>query len=183
MVYKLLINFFIFKMKLLISFLKRGIKILRTVALANFNMFRHKFIIIFKFVKNFVIYLRLRLVTILFGEPLGTFWESDPRILAYPIIILNNKLLLELDRDNDRHWYGFFDYIFSQIGSEIWDTNKEKEYCKKLNELLKGKHFPLESPFVSQKEGVKPLYFNYPFDIPMENWYRHTNLDNDFTLR
>jgi hypothetical protein len=89
-------------------------------------------------------------------------------------------LLLELAAGNNKYWQGFLDNMFRD--SEIWNEEKEKEYRLRLEILLKGKQFPLESPFLTQREGIKPRYFHYPYDFPMENMYRQTYLNNEFTL-
>jgi hypothetical protein len=155
-----------------------GTKILRCFAkFFNLDIIKNKIISINKFGMSLINKVKDRLYILLFGFRVGNY--SNEGELLYPIVILNNKLLFEMDHGNQDRWQKFVDNMFREIN---WGEDKEKLYEARLNQLLEGKHFPLESPYYIQKANKRPINFYYSDSIPMENRYRKVEFSTTFTL-
>jgi hypothetical protein len=131
--------------------------------------------------------IKFRFYFILFGKHLGTYQfdeETGNNYLKYPIIILNNTLLLELEEYDPTRLQRFIDNKFGDWKNDWTWAEKEIIFEEKLKELLKGKFFPLESPVCLQniEYQLLPTYFSFSDNILDSLKYRQTGFPDDFTL-
>jgi hypothetical protein len=125
--------------------------------------------------------LRAKITKFIFGplHKLGTYEKENPDRLLYPIIILNGKLLLELDTDREKTLEKFF-----RVFEEICFVKSSSLFEIKLKELLNGKNFPIESFHVPKRgeDSIQGTYIYLNKYIPMDCRYRRTELPADFGL-
>jgi hypothetical protein len=141
------------------------------------------------FINSYINKIKFRIYSILFGNPLGTYEfdeETGNNYLKYPIIILNNELLLELEEYSSSRLQCFCDEVFGDWRNNSWTwSEKEMIFEEKLKELLKGKFFPVESPVCDQdiKYQLRPREFSFSYDLSYDLMFRQTVLPEDFTLK
>jgi hypothetical protein len=126
-------------------------------------------------VKNRISNLHCKVINLIFGPTikLGTYEKER---LLYPIIILNGKLLVELDTLREKSLSNFF-FQFEELYFDKYSL-----YENKLKELLKGQNFPIESLHVPKAEEISGTYIYPRKEIPMDERYRPTKLPIDFAL-
>ena len=121
------------------------------------------------------------LIRFIFGPTikLGTYEEVDPFCLSYPIIILNEKLLVELAHRKTERMESFLgEFLGFSYGESV------KAFEIQLREILEGKDFPLETPLVpSNIKWYDKEDYLHANKIPESYWYRHTVLPSEFTLK
>jgi hypothetical protein len=101
----------------------------------------------------------------IFGRRLGTFTEKGH--LLFPIIILNNKLLLELDDDSSR-CTKFIRSMFN-IYQIFRSENKYLIYENKLVQILQGKENKEKFPVYFDGNIYKKLTFSKKFTVALYN--------------
>ena len=119
---------------------------------------------------------------ILFGKDfdlrLGSYEKDNPNRLSYPIIILNGKVLVELDTSKEETIFNFFRALYEHVD---FDTSRSV-FRSKLKDLLEGRNFPIESFHVPVEESIEGTYIYSNTEIPMDDRYRPTRLPLNFAL-
>ena len=119
---------------------------------------------------------------ILFGKDfdlrLGRYEKDNPDRLSYPIIILNGKLLLELDTNSEKTIAKFF----RVLDDNVYIDNTPLLH-NKLKELLEGKDFPIESFNVPVYENIEGISIYPKTEMPLDDRYRPTRLPINFALK
>jgi hypothetical protein len=156
-----------------LKFVKNYIK-----TFSNFNLFICE-CRLENFIYRFINKIKDFIYTFLFGKKPGTYFSNNPIHLAFPQIVLNDIVLLELQTFNNDKIQRFFWEMFRDF--DYWDKEKLVSFEAKLMELLEGKSFPFESPFFKQTKS-KPYEFSFPLGTSMDKMFYPTELSTDFTF-